>query len=101
MNIQEYIDKTSFGKLSVYTIVSGVLLTIIMGWLAYLVVYCTDWASWIKYPLGILIVLILCLILYIIICFLFLILLYKERHEIKGKIVSFIQSLLRGLNRFL
>ena len=95
MDILRYIDRTSIKTIGIYAIALCAFLTILIGWLVYLVVSSTDWTAWLQWLISSLIVLFWCVCMLCIVGGLFLSYLYQKRHTIKEVVLSYKQSILR------
>lgn len=97
MGIFEYIDRTSIKKIGIYALAASAFLTILIGWLVFLVVSSTDWSAWAQWLVSVLIILFWCACVLCIVGVLFLSYVYQKRHNIKEELLSYKQSILRFL----
>lgn len=95
MDIFGYIDRTSIKTMGIYAIALCAFLTILIGWLVYLVVSSTDWTAWVQWLASIMIILFWCVCMFCIVGGLFLSYLYQKRQIIKEELLSYKQSILR------
>ena len=83
MDIFGYIDRIPIKTIGIYAIAMSVFLTMLIGWLVYLVVSSTDWSAWVQWLVSILIILFWCVCMLCIVVGLLFSYLYQKRHIIK------------------